>query len=84
MTEGSQSAPLIDSWSFSPMLMTPESLEQTYRVRLALEPAALLEPTYRLDPDVAARCREAGTSAARGRHRDRQCRCASRTRRAVP
>jgi DNA-binding GntR family transcriptional regulator len=46
-------------WSFSPMLTTPESLEQTYRVRLALEPAALLEPTYRLDPEVAARCREA-------------------------
>jgi len=46
-------------WSFSPMLTTPESLEQTYRVRLALEPAALLEPTYRLEPDAAARCREA-------------------------
>lgn len=46
-------------WSFSPMLTTPESLEQTYRVRLALEPAALLEPTYRLDRDIAARCREA-------------------------
>ena len=46
-------------WSFSPMLTTPESLEQTYRVRLALEPAALLEPTYRLDSETAARCREA-------------------------
>ncbi len=46
-------------WSFSPMLTTPESLEQTYRVRLALEPAALLEPAYRLDPEVAARCRAA-------------------------
>jgi DNA-binding GntR family transcriptional regulator len=46
-------------WSFSPMLTTPESLEQTYRVRLALEPAALLEPSYRLDPETAARCREA-------------------------
>ncbi len=46
-------------WSFSPMLTTPESLEQTYRVRLALEPAALLEPSYRLDRDIAARCREA-------------------------
>ncbi|MBQ0819909.1 GntR family transcriptional regulator [Microvirga sp. HBU67558] len=46
-------------WSFSPMLTTPESLEQTYRVRLALEPAALLEPGYRLDPEIAARCREA-------------------------
>ncbi|MXQ14341.1 GntR family transcriptional regulator [Microvirga makkahensis] len=46
-------------WSFSPMLTTPESLEQTYRVRLALEPAALLEPTYHLDPETAARCRAA-------------------------
>jgi DNA-binding GntR family transcriptional regulator len=46
-------------WSFSPMLTTPESLEQTYRVRLALEPAALLEPAYRLDPETAARCRAA-------------------------
>jgi DNA-binding GntR family transcriptional regulator len=46
-------------WSFSPMLTTPESLEQTYRVRLALEPAALLEPTYHLDSETAARCRDA-------------------------
>jgi len=46
-------------WSFSPMLTTPESLEQTYRVRLALEPAALLESTYSLDPLTAARCRNA-------------------------
>jgi DNA-binding GntR family transcriptional regulator len=46
-------------WSFSPMLTTPESLEQTYRVRLALEPAALLEPTYKLDQETAARCRAA-------------------------
>ena len=41
------------------MLTTPESLEQTYRVRLAIEPAALLEPTYNLDPETAARCRAA-------------------------
>ena len=46
-------------WSFSPMLTTPESLEQTYRVRLVLEPAALLESSYRLDPEIAARCRAA-------------------------
>lgn len=44
-------------WSFSPMLTTPESLEQTYRVRMALEPAALMEPSYRLDPADLARCR---------------------------
>jgi DNA-binding GntR family transcriptional regulator len=53
-------------WSFSPMLTTPESLEQTYRVRLALEPAALLEPTYRLDPEIAARCREAELRLLKG------------------
>jgi DNA-binding GntR family transcriptional regulator len=46
-------------WSFSAVLATPESLAQTYRVRLALEPAALIEPTYRLEPDALARCRAA-------------------------
>jgi DNA-binding GntR family transcriptional regulator len=46
-------------WVFSPMLTTPDSLLQSYRMRLALEPAALLEPGYRLDPAVIARCRAA-------------------------
>lgn len=46
-------------WRFSPMLTTPESLLQSYRLRLALEPAALLEPGYRLDAQVLARCRAA-------------------------
>lgn len=46
-------------WSFSSMLTTPDSLLQSYRLRLALEPAALLEPGYQLDPVVLARCRAA-------------------------
>lgn len=46
-------------WEFSPMLTTPESLLQSYRLRLAIEPAALLEPGYRLDPQAAERCRAA-------------------------
>ncbi len=46
-------------WEFSPMLTTPESLLQSYRLRLAIEPAALLEPGYRLERQVLARCREA-------------------------
>ncbi len=46
-------------WIFSSMLTTPESLLQSYRVRLALEPAALLEPGYRLDRQVLERCRAA-------------------------
>jgi DNA-binding GntR family transcriptional regulator len=46
-------------WSFSPMLTTPDSLLQSYRLRLAIEPAALLEPGYKLDAAVLARCRAA-------------------------
>jgi DNA-binding GntR family transcriptional regulator len=39
-------------WVFSSMLLTPDSLIQSYRLRLAIEPAALLEPGYRLAPEV--------------------------------
>jgi DNA-binding GntR family transcriptional regulator len=46
-------------WAFSSMLTTPDSLLQSYRLRLALEPAALLEPGFRLDRAVLARCRAA-------------------------
>lgn len=46
-------------WAFSPMLTTPDSLLQSYRLRFALEPAALLEPGYKLDSQVLARCRAA-------------------------
>lgn len=46
-------------WAFSPMLTTPDSLVQSYRLRLAVEPAALLEPGYKLDRAVLARCRAA-------------------------
>jgi DNA-binding GntR family transcriptional regulator len=46
-------------WEFSSMLTTPDSLLQSYRLRLALEPAALLEPGYRLSPEIIARCRAA-------------------------
>jgi DNA-binding GntR family transcriptional regulator len=44
-------------WRFSSVLTTPDALEQTYRLRLAIEPASLLEPGYRLDPAVAVQCR---------------------------
>lgn len=46
-------------WVFSSMLTTPDSLLQSYRLRLALEPAALLEPGYRIAPEVLERCRAA-------------------------
>lgn len=44
-------------WVFSAMLTTPDSLLQSYRMRLALEPAALLEPGYRLERTVIERLR---------------------------
>lgn len=46
-------------WEFSGMMRTPDALLQSYRLRLAVEPAALLEPGYRLDPAILARCRQA-------------------------
>lgn len=46
-------------WTFSTMLTTPDSLLQSYRLRLALEPAALLEPGYKLEPKILEQCRQA-------------------------
>ncbi|MFT7028491.1 MAG: DNA-binding GntR family transcriptional regulator [Paracoccaceae bacterium] len=36
-------------WRFSAVLTTADALVQTYRLRAALEPAALLEPTFSID-----------------------------------
>jgi len=44
-------------WTFSAILTTPEALEQTYRLRMAIEPAALLEPAFQLSREAAERCR---------------------------
>lgn len=44
-------------WAFTEMLTTAEALTQSFRLRRVLEPASLLEPGYRLDPEAAARCR---------------------------
>jgi len=46
-------------WTFSSVLTAPETLLQASRMRLLLEPAALVEPGYALDPEVATRCRAA-------------------------
>lgn len=53
-------------WEFSNMMRTPDALLQSYRLRLALEPAALLEPGYRIAPATLARCREAELHLLRG------------------
>lgn len=54
-------------WVFSPMLTTPKALDQTYRVRLAIEPAALLEADYCLAPAEAERCRSVEIALLNGR-----------------
>ena len=44
-------------WEFQPMLRSDETYAQGYRFRILIEPVALLEPGYNLNPAVAARLR---------------------------
>lgn len=45
-------------WNFLPILDSVEALDQGYRFRLLVEPAALLEPNYRADPVLFATLRK--------------------------
>jgi len=44
-------------WLFLPVLDSFESLDRSYRFRILVEPAALLEPTYRFDPVIFGQLR---------------------------
>ncbi len=44
-------------WLFRPLLNTIESHRESYRFRMVIEPAALIEPTYRVDKAAFARAR---------------------------
>src|SRR5690606_33649522 len=44
-------------WTFVPVLTTPGDFAGSYRFRLAVEPAALLEPTFVVDQEAFDRCR---------------------------
>lgn len=44
-------------WVFRPLLSTVESHRESYRFRMIIEPAALLEPTFRVDAAAFARVR---------------------------
>lgn len=44
-------------WMFVSLANTVESHAQSYRFRMLIEPAALLEPGFRIDPAEIARCR---------------------------
>jgi DNA-binding GntR family transcriptional regulator len=41
-------------WRLLPVAKTPEAFEQIYRLRMLIEPAAMLEPGFRIDPAVLA------------------------------
>lgn len=45
-------------WRFLPVAKTPEAFDQIYRFRIAIEPTALLEPTFAPDPARLAELRE--------------------------
>ena len=45
-------------WTFAPLLRAGAGHDDSYRFRLAIEPVALLEPTFALDPAWLARCRD--------------------------
>ncbi|MDR3383036.1 MAG: GntR family transcriptional regulator [Cupriavidus basilensis] len=46
-------------WRFLPSLETPEALAESYRFRMIVECAGLLEPTFAVDPVQMDRCRKA-------------------------
>lgn len=43
-------------WTFTPVLDSRAMHDESYRFRLAIEPLALLEKSFRLDEEAAARC----------------------------
>ncbi len=45
-------------WSFQQMINSVEAYRESYRLRLILEPAGLLEPTFKLDKAAARAVRE--------------------------
>ncbi|MGB3071609.1 MAG: GntR family transcriptional regulator [Ottowia sp.] len=45
-------------WTFLPALTSAAAYTQSYRFRVLMEPAAILEPTYQLDRAELLRCRD--------------------------
>lgn len=41
-------------WRFLPVANTPEAFDEIYRFRMAIEPAAMLEPSFELDRKILA------------------------------
>lgn len=46
-------------WQFMPSLGTPRAMGESYRFRMIIECSSFLEPTYKVDPVLLARVKEA-------------------------
>jgi DNA-binding GntR family transcriptional regulator len=57
-------------WSFVPVLTTPDAFAHSYRFRLTIEPAALLEPSFAIDREAFAACRREQEMLVAGGMRD--------------
>jgi DNA-binding GntR family transcriptional regulator len=53
-------------WKVNPFLNDADAHSQSYRFRMAIEPAALLEPTYRIDKPAFQRARKIQTQMING------------------
>ncbi|NYT64054.1 GntR family transcriptional regulator [Alcaligenaceae bacterium] len=56
-------------WSFLPMIDGPQACEESYALRLALEPAAMLMPGFAIDSDILRRIRTQQQALAGGGYR---------------
>jgi DNA-binding GntR family transcriptional regulator len=56
-------------WKFLPTLASAEAHQQSYRFRMAIEPAAILEPTFHVDRAAFARLRAEQQALVEGRIR---------------
>jgi DNA-binding GntR family transcriptional regulator len=57
-------------WRFLPVLQSAEAHAQSYRFRMAVEPASLLEPGFRVDAEAFARLRAEQKALIAGRIRE--------------
>ena len=57
-------------WQFAPSLESREALDESYRFRITIECAGLLEPTFKLDRDALARMRAAHEALAQRQDAD--------------
>lgn len=53
-------------WQFLPVLTNGAAYDQGYRIRILLEPAGILEPTYQLDREALLKCRDEQQALAEG------------------